>query len=427
MDAVENFDPIAQFVFEIKRRSSRFFESCNLFIPERALLLDAVGEQVHRVSTKHLPAEAGVDKAFDQLKAHSVQVQVSDDTDSVTQMFFKALADSILIHSGELRVPSCDRACLTEEESLGHFNSIPLGDDGRCLRVSRSEGESLIIINAMGIPWTSWVPLLGDGTLPIKLIFWQTPGGKFFGRGMGQALDIEVLVRDFEANVKPKIAGKFHILGWCNGGRLAIALAARYPELVRSLILLSPTFKNMKNNPVPSSAFEEDMHKLYKIGRSNAAMASMVVNQLNNTSMQVDVGRWNHEPGKRRLIADQLLGQPDKELVDSLKSPWSDVASFGFYAESNQVQEAFDLESAVKNVKAPIYWLSGSHDRIVSNEQVRQGLRLNSSGFQHFELFGAGHFWHCQQYPYFRYVLERILNRNNGTVCSARVVSEAQL
>ncbi len=81
--------------------------------------------------------------------------------------------------------------------------------------------------------WRHWLQLLSDGRQLTRLD----------GRGYGlserhpRQLTFEAMVSDLEAVVDAVKLPRFPILGFCHGGPLAIAYAARHPERVSCLVL----------------------------------------------------------------------------------------------------------------------------------------------------------------------------------------------
>ncbi|WP_298826767.1 alpha/beta fold hydrolase [uncultured Piscinibacter sp.] len=104
--------------------------------------------------------------------------------------------------------------------------------------------------------WRHWLDLLTDGRQLTR----------FDGRGFGLSerepaeLSFDGMVADMESVVDAARLERFPILGFCHGGPLAIAYAARHPERVSALLLCGTYAQGRAvRNPSPQDAAEREL------------------------------------------------------------------------------------------------------------------------------------------------------------------------
>ena len=116
--------------------------------------------------------------------------------------------------------------------------------------------------------WRHWLEMLSDG----RTLY------RFDGRGYGMSdrqppeLSFEAMVTDLEAVADAAGLDRFPILGFCHGGPLAIAYAARHPERVSCLVLCgSYMLGRARRDPSPRDAAERELLlKMIEIGWGQA-------------------------------------------------------------------------------------------------------------------------------------------------------------
>lgn len=130
-------------------------------------------------------------------------------------------------------------ACAEEPE----FREGLLPVNGTELYVARvGAGDPVLVVHGGPLldhgylePWLR--PLAGDHEL---VFFDQRLSGRSSGRVDSASVRLDTLVADMEAIRQALGLTRVHVLGHSWGGLLALRYALRYPEAVRSLVLVSP-------------------------------------------------------------------------------------------------------------------------------------------------------------------------------------------
>lgn len=113
------------------------------------------------------------------------------------------------------------------------------GTSLRYLELGSGDATPVLLLHGFGADLNSWMftqPALAEGRRVLAL---DLPGHGGSGRdvGAGDAAALSQAVEGFLATLDP---GPVHLVGHSMGGAIAALLAARDPELVRSLTLIAP-------------------------------------------------------------------------------------------------------------------------------------------------------------------------------------------
>lgn len=111
------------------------------------------------------------------------------------------------------------------------------------------EGEPLVLISGLNSDHTFYRGVLPQLAAKYKVIV-------FDNRGVGQTdkpdipYSIDMMADDTAELLNALGIERAHILGTSMGGRIAVALALRHPQQVKSLILVSTIVKSLKGTPM---------------------------------------------------------------------------------------------------------------------------------------------------------------------------------
>ncbi len=171
----------------------------------------------------------------------------------------------------------------------------------------------------------------------------------------------EKLVKLVKASSKDLSAGDNILLGYSQGGRLALQALKADPELWQAVILLSAN---------PGIASSERPARL----RNDQDWANQFLNQ----NFQKTVEKWNSQAVFNGSLAEPLRNEEQfnrHQLADSLTN-WS-------------VANQDDFRDLLKSVTLPVLYISGKKD--IKYAQVGQSLAAANAKIQHRSLENAGH------------------------------------
>lgn len=119
--------------------------------------------------------------------------------------------------------------------TVGH---VTTGDGTQLYAESHGDGDSVLLIQGLGYATWAWAPqvdALGDR---MRLAVFDNRGAGRSDKPSGP-YSIELLADDAYAVIKHFDVAPAHVVGASMGGYIAQTLAARHPEAVRSLVLVS--------------------------------------------------------------------------------------------------------------------------------------------------------------------------------------------
>ncbi len=125
---------------------------------------------------------------------------------------------------------------------LDHEPELIESFDGTAIAVTRfgdGEGLPLLVSNAVGANLAAWRRSLVDVARQRPIVMWDHRG--LFGSGppASHRIDPGAHAEDAIAALDHHGTERFAVAGWSNGTRVAIEIAARYPERVAALVMVS--------------------------------------------------------------------------------------------------------------------------------------------------------------------------------------------
>jgi pimeloyl-ACP methyl ester carboxylesterase len=97
----------------------------------------------------------------------------------------------------------------------------------------------LLIVTAVGAGLSVWRDSLSDIVADRRVVSWDLRGLFRSGEPASGRLDPGAHALDAMAAIRSLGIGRFHVAAWSSGGRIALELAAEYPERVASLTLVN--------------------------------------------------------------------------------------------------------------------------------------------------------------------------------------------
>jgi pimeloyl-ACP methyl ester carboxylesterase len=272
--------------------------------------------------------------------------------------------------------------------------------------VRRGGSRNLLLINALGIPLGLWSRLLGDSHHPFRIIAVENRCGGFLSGGMGSDEALTTHADDISEVLRHEKITDLHVLGWCNGGRIAIDLVTRKMCDARSLTLLSPTLRGTKAGAQTASPFEERLQQVFTIVTRNRALAKPTVAMLSKFAVPPD---WDALAADPQARSAALFAMSAREHASSFLKPMSTADFLLNYARRTAADEAYPMVDALNRLAdagVPVLLLLGSHDAMINNDATSTALEACGVPVTRATVSGAGHYAQDLQYPYFLSALE---------------------
>lgn len=341
--------------------------------------------------------------------------------DPASHLLFDALLDAFAAAEGMLPIQCSPASGRTTEEIVSQDYDQRQTPGGRRYVIGRFGEQPLVIVNALGIPLGIWNKLLGDVSHGFRIISVENRCADLLSGGMNSAAGLTQHADDIAEVLEHESVDSFHLLGWCNGGRIAIHLAGRGSHSVRSLTLLSPTLRGAQETSQPGSLFEDRLEQIFTTVKKTPALATPLVKMISRFTQPPDWDGLAADPAGR---AKALFALPAQETAAAFLLPMSTPPFLLNYAHRTALDEAYPMDAALRTLAAtglPVFLITGSHDTMVSNETTCAVLRNAGVQLIHAEVSGAGHYIQDLQYLYFLWLLKSFSEQRTVSGNSLRV------
>jgi pimeloyl-ACP methyl ester carboxylesterase len=305
--------------------------------------------------------------------------------------------------------------CRTLAEVLSKAYDERLTPSGIRYLIRRRGNLKLVLINAIGIPLSIWSRFLEDPTHDFRTIIVQSRCCDLIKGGMSGAVPIAVDSADIEDVLAWEAVDRADVLGWCNGGRVAIDIASRNPGRIRSVVLLSPTMQGIAGAELRPSAFEDSLEKVFRALDAHPQLAPGLVKLLLESQDTHGVAAE-----RVRAMAD-IFSLPAKEHSSALLVPLSRSESLFNYCRRVRSSADHPIHESLASLEQPVMLISGDHDNIINNAQTFISLQTWARNLIRVNVSAAGHYIQDLQYRYFRMFLDEFLISHRAPISSARV------
>lgn len=392
---------------EFTARDPDFFQRVALTVSPEVLeqrLLQRIPEMVQ---IEAMQRKAAIDYLYTHFAFDSESAQASE---RFYEVLLDSIADALLAGEGRLRLEalgSDDEKLLFADRLIRDFVCHKT-DSGRVF-VSRSAGTPLVLIGALGIPAAVWTQLIArpEGW---QLILPELSCGSLSEGGMATAESVQQHADTIQDMLSVlKLTQRPWLMGWCNGGRIALELSCRMGQQAGGLILLCPTLREPADMMAASpdrpsgSAYENKLHQLFGLIAANPKSA---------TSVAMMIGKLLAPPDWQKVAPEHyfttLFGQPGLRWAGDLSTPMQTAPALLNYARRTQLDETFASGRSWHTLSAPVFLIQGDEDPVVSNADTTWWLQQNLPAFTSFHLSGAGHVPQGLQFRYLSWVLRHI-------------------
>lgn len=244
---------------------------------------------------------------------------------------------------------------------------------GVTLHVRRTEGPgpdapTVVFVHGLGGSSTNWSDLAGQLAVRMNGVALDLPG---FGRSRPLPTSDYSLAAHTDA-VLCFLAGRgerVHLVGNSMGGAIALAVAARRPELVRTLTLVSPAVPDLRVDPKRLSDPRLVLALLPVVGkRARAQLATLTPRERAEQLMKLCLG----DPSQ---VVEGRMVLLEAEYAERATLPWSGEAlnrSFLGLVAAWLTGGSRSMWAVARRVAAPSLVVWGELDRLVS---VRKAAR----------------------------------------------------
>jgi pimeloyl-ACP methyl ester carboxylesterase len=403
---------------EIVQREPTYFSrfAVSVIAPARAAEELAKLRILHDHSANEI--EQALQEGLAYLTSRGIRVAPENGKhDPVGDLLLRSIVDAFSADRGDLLLEPFSRDPIPFPEILDREYNRRKTADGVRYFIRRRGTYPLLLITATGIPLAIWSPLLFDESLDFRIVVVESRCADLLLGGMRQYSELCADAEDISKVLDAEDLNDVRLVGWCNGGRLAIETASRCAARIRSLLLVAPALSGFKGIPSIPSRFEASMKKVFSTLSQKPRLAGIYVNILQE-----------QPPDWATLVdaearASTLFGLPPRDQSTALQSPMASVESLLNYGRRMASDAAHRVDEAFSRIEQPVMLITGDYDSQVNNDFILSVLKSRSwkTPVIHANILGAGHYLHYLQYPYFRFLLQSFFIDAQTPTATARV------
>jgi len=381
---------------EMRARDPGYVDRFPIEVPGPATIRSWLGRQSMEPDGLDRMA-AAIEDGFETLRAQGLRI-VRGAGDPAGLVVAEGVAEAVAAGLGRNALcpePAVPTGAALDRLLATRFDGIRLAS-GREALVARRPGRPLLVISALGVPIDIWGALLADEDGPFRPVFIEGRCGGLREGGVQSDAGLETHAAELAAALAELDLGVVDVLGWCNGGRIAIDLARRAPAAIRALLLLSPTLRGAAAHPSP---YEDNLATMFARVRARPASAIPLARILLQLTAPP---AWEQvlDPHARARL---FLSRPAANRAEALNRPTATGPHLLNQALRTEADEAYPVVEALAALTMPLMVVLGAEDAVVSNAQTTDVLR--QAGVQRGVVVrGAGHGGGDLQYRYLRQV-----------------------
>lgn len=253
-----------------------------------------------------------------------------------------------------------------EKHFTVHRHAHSDGSELLVYRGRKRQGDAVVLVNAVGMPVEFWCSLAESLSDRYYLVTWESRGVPNVNNAFN---DKRVAIQDQLSDLHEILEGEqirsCHMIGWCTGAQYALMFNERYPELVKSLVLLNGTY-NLPADTAPRTNFENQLRYLLPKMAENRKYAEfyheiIYGNQNGNAVLE-------SESGNDRERLSMVLNDIGPELVHMTSLPYRSVESVYRYAKLVVPYFNGDIREQAAGVDVPTLVVTGAQDQAAHHE-----------------------------------------------------------
>jgi 3-oxoadipate enol-lactonase len=227
--------------------------------------------------------------------------------------------------------------------------------------VASGAGPNVFCLHGIGSSSAAFGPQMASLASEMRVLAWDAPG---YAASADPELDLDLsgFADAAAATIRAHVDGPVHLLGVSWGGVIALRLAVRHPELVRSLIIVDSS-RGSGRTPEQAAAMRDRVEELEAIGSTQFA---------------------------DRRAPRLLSGAASAGLVETVRSTMASAVRLPGYALAAASMATTDLSPELPSILAPTLVLCGAEDTVTGHAES-QAIAGAIPHAVYVQLQGAGH------------------------------------
>lgn len=163
----------------------------------------------------------------------------------------------------------------------------PFYNTYRCTGAAAEDAEDLVLLHGWGLHSIVW-----DDVMPALLETFRVTVIDLPGMGQSPLPADEYSLDFISAHIEAVLPRKFHLLGWSLGGLVALALAAKIPERIQTLVTVACSPKYVVADdwlPAMPAAILDKFSQIYAEDNEGTLIRFLALNAKGSMTMKEDV------------------------------------------------------------------------------------------------------------------------------------------
>lgn len=259
------------------------------------------------------------------------------------------------------------KAVATEEVSLKQ-KQVNLSNGKELTYYTAGQGTPILIVNAYGVDYTSWKPLISFLAKHYYIICWNIRGvydHEKPGEDKDYICGVMDQVKDIEAVIEKEGINKFHLMSWCSGAKAAVFYNIYHPEKILSQIFICGEFAPFEGSKPYHSKFRENIQLIAEIIHDNPKMLDYYMRIIHN-------GMFNRPIKDTEALNGNYIYEimPEKHR-ECLLAPFATKETMVNFLNMCIEYYTYDVTELLQDIKVPVLFIGAECDQVAPYMQSR--------------------------------------------------------
>jgi pimeloyl-ACP methyl ester carboxylesterase len=251
------------------------------------------------------------------------------------------------------------RALVSRASKLPDIGTTNGADRGLCYGSTGSDGEAVVLLNALGQGPKPWSRLIAHLRQRYRVLSWD-PRGLDESESQLSLLDH---VADLASIIERESVTRVHLVGWCTGPKIAAEFAVRHPGRVLSMTFLNMQVKCLESSLDFDTPFETDFQALFSELEQRPSTASWIAASLTSGASEAGLDPTiETETDESKAV----LAAMNRDLREPVLRPFRDANSTVRFARQMIDFWHYDVSEVASQVDVPILLFASEYDRVAA-------------------------------------------------------------
>ncbi|SET14202.1 phosphopantetheine-binding protein [[Clostridium] polysaccharolyticum] len=223
------------------------------------------------------------------------------------------------------------------------------------------QGTPILIVNAYGVDYKAWNPLVSMLSRHYYMIYWNIRGMYDIekpGEEKDYICGVMDQVKDIEAVIEKEGISKFHLMSWCSGAKAAVFYNIYHPEKLLSQIFVCGEFAPFEGSKPYHSKFRENIQLIAELIHNNPKMLDFYMKIIHN-------GMFNRPIKDTEALSGNYIYEimPAKHR-ECLLAPFSIKETMVNFLNMCMEYYTYDITELLQQIETPVLFIGAECDQV---------------------------------------------------------------